>query len=90
MEVTDNLTKAFGKHTITIGTHNEGFKFRNLFLNNGAGYYTFTSIANFEQGKATSVTSSYPTADKGEAKFKAAQAWASTLRTSTPPSRACA
>ncbi|MFC6224906.1 carboxypeptidase regulatory-like domain-containing protein [Hymenobacter artigasi] len=73
VEVTDNLTKAFGKHTLTIGTHNEGFKFRNLFLNNGAGYYTFTSIANFEQGKATSVTSSYPTADKGEATFKAAQ-----------------
>jgi hypothetical protein len=73
VEVTDNLTKAFGKHTITIGTHNEGFKFRNLFLNNGGGYYTFSSIANFENGNATRVQASYPTADGGEARFKAAQ-----------------
>jgi hypothetical protein len=73
VEVTDNLTKAFGKHTITIGTHNEGFKFRNLFLNNGGGYYTFTSIANFAAGNATRVQASYPTADGGEARFKAAQ-----------------
>jgi hypothetical protein len=73
VEVTDNLTKAFGKHTITLGTHNEGFKFRNVFLNNGLGYYTFTSIANFEQGRASSVALSYPTADAGEARFKAAQ-----------------
>lgn len=73
VEITDNLTKAFGKHTLTLGTHNEGFKFRNLFLNNGAGYYTFSSIANFEAGRATQVQASYPTANGGEAKFKAAQ-----------------
>jgi hypothetical protein len=73
VEVTDNLTRGFGKHTITIGTHNEGFKFRNLFLNNGAGYYTFTSIDNFVAGKAATVDLSYPTADGGEARFKAAQ-----------------
>ncbi|MDB5269237.1 MAG: hypothetical protein JWP58_2277 [Hymenobacter sp.] len=97
VEITDNLTKAFGKHTVTIGTHNEGFKFRNLFLNNGAGYYLFgatpaiaaqaatattnavaavpayTGIQNFELGRSTRVQDSYPTADNGEAKFKAAQ-----------------
>jgi hypothetical protein len=73
IEITDNLTKQFGKHTITLGTHNEGFKFRNLFLNNAAGYYTFTSINNFRRGNATTVSQSYPTADGGEAKFKAAQ-----------------
>jgi hypothetical protein len=73
VEITDNLTKAFGKHTITLGTHNEGFKFRNLFLNNGAGYYTFSSIGNFEAGRATRVQSSYVTANNGESNFKAAQ-----------------
>ena len=73
IEVTDNLTKSVGKHTITLGTHNEGFKFRNLFLNNGAGYYTFSSLANFQAGNASLVQASYPTADGGEAKFKAAQ-----------------
>lgn len=73
VEITNNLTKAFGKHTVTIGTHNEGFKFRNLFLNNGAGFYGFTSIDNFINGRATSVLASYPTANGGEARFKAAQ-----------------
>ncbi|MVN78393.1 TonB-dependent receptor plug domain-containing protein [Hymenobacter sp. HMF4947] len=73
VEITDNLTKQFGKHTLTLGTHNEGYKFRNLFLNNGAGYYTFTSIDNFAAGRATQVQSSYATANNGEAKFKAAQ-----------------
>jgi hypothetical protein len=73
VEITDNLTKSLGKHTITVGTHNEGFKFRNLFLNNGAGYYTFSSLANFQNGLARQVQASYPTADGGEAKFKAAQ-----------------
>jgi hypothetical protein len=85
VEITDNLTKSFGKHTITLGTHNEGFKFRNLFLNNGAGYYLFgdtgtpgtagyrTGIQNFENGLATRVQASYPTANGGEARFKAAQ-----------------
>ena len=73
VEITDNLTKAYGKHTFTLGTHNEGYKFRNLFLNNAAGYYTFNSIANFEQGLASGVQQSYPTASGGEARFKAAQ-----------------
>ncbi|MGI4738801.1 MAG: TonB-dependent receptor [Janthinobacterium lividum] len=73
VEITDNLTKSVGKHTFTLGTHNEGFKFRNLFLNNGAGYYTFSSLANFRAGNATQIQASYPTADGGEARFKAAQ-----------------
>ncbi|MCC3153826.1 carboxypeptidase regulatory-like domain-containing protein [Hymenobacter sp. BT770] len=91
VEITDNLTKSFGKHTITLGTHNEGFKFRNLFLNNGSGYYLFgatsavaasgsnpaipayTGIQNFELGRSTRIQASYPTANNGEAKFKAAQ-----------------
>lgn len=73
-EITDNLTKQFGKHTITVGTHNEGYKFRNLFINNAAGYYTFTSIANFEAGRASTITAAYPVSgNSGEARFKAAQ-----------------
>jgi hypothetical protein len=74
VEITDNLTKAYGKHTLTLGTHSEGFKFRNLFLNNGAGYYTFSSIDNFVAGRATQVQASYASpGGNGEAKFKAAQ-----------------
>ncbi|MEJ7658707.1 MAG: hypothetical protein WKG07_03330 [Hymenobacter sp.] len=48
VEITDNLTKAYGKHTLTLGTHNEGYKFRNLFLNNGAGYYLFGDTRHAE------------------------------------------
>ncbi|MDJ0365678.1 carboxypeptidase regulatory-like domain-containing protein [Hymenobacter sp. H14-R3] len=85
VEITDNLTKAYGKHTFTVGTHNEGYKFRNLFLNNGAGYYLFgdtgtpntpayrTGIQNFENGLSTRVQASYPLTNGGEARFKAAQ-----------------
>src|SRR5205085_4565755 len=36
-EVTDNLKIFTGKNTFTIGTHNEFFKFRNLFINNFNG-----------------------------------------------------
>jgi hypothetical protein len=51
-EVTDDFTLIRGKHTITIGTHNEFFKFRNLFIQNLYGNYEFTSIANFQAGLA--------------------------------------
>ena len=73
VEVTDNLTRAIGKHTITLGTHNEFFKFRNLFINNGPGYYQFNSLANFYKGVANNFQAAYPTADNGEASFKASQ-----------------
>jgi len=73
IELTDNLTRAIGKHTITLGTHNEFFKFRNLFINNGNGYYQFTSLANFYNGVSSRLQAAYPTADNGEASFKAMQ-----------------
>jgi hypothetical protein len=41
LEATANLTFVVGgNHQITIGTHNEFFKFRNLFANNRFGTYT--------------------------------------------------
>ncbi|AHJ96385.1 TonB-dependent receptor [Hymenobacter swuensis] len=73
VEVTDNLTASFGKHTVTVGTHNEGFKFRNLFINNGNGYYSFNSLNNFYNNRASRVQAAFATADNGEAAFKAMQ-----------------
>ncbi|UOQ73839.1 TonB-dependent receptor [Hymenobacter cellulosilyticus] len=74
VEVTDNLTASFGKHTVTLGTHNEGFKFRNQFIADGNGAYTFTSLQNFYQDKATRVQASYATnGSDGAAAFKAMQ-----------------
>ena len=73
VEVTDNLTAGFGKHTITVGTHNEGFKFRNLFIADGNGVYTFSSLQNFLDNKATRVQAAYATSGDGAAAFKAMQ-----------------
>ena len=41
-----------GNHTITIGTHNEFFKFKNLFIRDNFGTYRFSSLDNFEAGLA--------------------------------------
>ena len=37
IEVTDDLTLVKGRHTISIGTHNEFYKFFNLFIQNAYG-----------------------------------------------------
>ena len=51
-EITNDLTWLKGKHALTLGTHNEFFKFRNLFIRDNFGNYTFTSLDLFEQGLA--------------------------------------
>ena len=43
-EVTDDFTLIKGNHTITVGTHNEFFKFDNLFVQDVYGTYFFNSI----------------------------------------------
>jgi hypothetical protein len=52
IEVNDDFTMIHGKHTITVGTHNEFFKFRNLFIRDFFGTYTFNSLDFFNQGLA--------------------------------------
>jgi hypothetical protein len=52
LEVTDDYTLIKGNHTITIGTHNEFFKFENLFIQDVYGTYFFASVADFEKGTA--------------------------------------
>ena len=52
IEITNDFTMQLGAHTVTIGTHNEIFDFRNLFIQNSFGFYTFTSVENFEAGFA--------------------------------------
>ncbi|RYY56431.1 MAG: TonB-dependent receptor [Chitinophagaceae bacterium] len=76
-EVTDNFKIFKGKHTFTIGTHNEFFKFRNLFINNLSGRWRFANIADFNanQPRQFDVTfSADKTANpRPSAEFKAAQ-----------------
>lgn len=52
IEFTDDLTLVKGSHTLSIGTHNEFYKFYNLFIQDAYGAYTFSSIANFQAGLA--------------------------------------
>lgn len=75
-EFTDNFKIIANKHTFTIGTHNEFFKIRNLFINNMAGSYAWGSIADFEANTKPSAAASIsivPGNTKPSAKFSAAQ-----------------
>lgn len=53
IELTDDLTIAKGDHTFVIGTHNEFFGFKNLFIRDNFGAYEFNSLDLFEQGQAS-------------------------------------
>jgi len=44
---TNNFNLYQGKHTITIGTHNEFYDFRNLFIAQNFGDYTYSSLDDF-------------------------------------------
>lgn len=55
-EFTDNFKILAGKHTFTVGTHNEFFKFSNVFINNFAGSYTYNTLADFVGGTVKPVT----------------------------------
>lgn len=63
IELTDNLTWYKGKHTFTVGTHNEFFNFANLYIRNYYGYWEFDSLDNFEAGKAARYYHDFITAD---------------------------
>ncbi len=49
-EVTDNLTIAAGQHLMTVGTHNEFFKFYNQFFPGSYGVWGFASAAALDAG----------------------------------------
>lgn len=59
VEATDDLTLVKGQHTFSIGTHNEFYKFYNLFIQYLDGGYRFSSIANFQAGIAQSYSHNF-------------------------------
>lgn len=59
IEVTDNFTYYFGDHTFTFGTHNEFFSFKNIFIRNLYGNYTFGSIDSLILGHPNQYELSY-------------------------------
>jgi hypothetical protein len=74
-ELTDDFTVLKGKHTFTIGTHNEFFKFRNLFIRDNFGNYTFNNLDLFDQGLAQAYDYSFSltTDPKQAARFRVRQ-----------------
>ena len=58
-ELSDDFTWLTGNHTMTVGTQNEFFKFRNLFIRDSFGNYSFDSLDLFEQGLAQSYDYSF-------------------------------
>jgi hypothetical protein len=76
IEVTDNVKVFRGIHTFTIGTHNEFFKFRNLFMNNFNGRWRYRTISDFENDIPNQVDVTYSNVagvEKPSSRFKAAQ-----------------
>lgn len=76
-EFTDNFKILAGKHTFTVGTHNEFFKFSNVFINNFAGSYTYNNLNDFlNNTKPLTAASSFsivPGQPKPAAEFNAGQ-----------------
>ena len=75
--ISDNLSIFLGDHNITIGTHNEIYKFSNIFLQYAYGGYTYNSIADFFANNATEFNYKYadPALTGGESVW-AATTWA--------------
>ena len=59
IEVTNDFTMVRSGHTFTVGTHNEFYKFDNLFIRDNFGNYQFASLDLFEQGLAQSYDFSF-------------------------------
>src|SRR5438132_352635 len=49
-QLQDNLTIASGDHRFTLGSSNELFKFRHVFLQAATGVWAFNSLAEFDAG----------------------------------------
>ncbi len=74
-ELTDDFTLLKGRHTFTFGTHNEFFRFRNLFIRDSFGSYRFSNLDMLDQGLAQSYDYSFSlTGDPQQAaKFRVRQ-----------------
>lgn len=57
--VEDNFSIYAGNHNISVGTHNEFYKFKNLFIQAAYGEYVYTSIDNFLNDNASQFIYNY-------------------------------
>ena len=63
ISLADHLSIYKRGHTITIGTHNELFTARNLYVANALGTYTYNTVADFLQGSPSMYQRSMPVDD---------------------------
>jgi len=56
LEIHNDFTWIKGNHTITIGTHNELFNFKNLFVQDAFGSYEFSTLDDLAAGNAVEYT----------------------------------
>ena len=58
----------FGKHNVTTGTHNEFYKFKNIFIRDNTGSYAFSTFDDFVNLKISSYNYSFadPTETGGD------------------------
>ena len=59
LTLTDNLTWYKGRHTLTIGTHNEYYRSHVVYVANSLGYYTYNSLEDFENDMASQYAYNY-------------------------------
>ncbi|MCD4750962.1 MAG: carboxypeptidase regulatory-like domain-containing protein [Thermoanaerobaculales bacterium] len=73
IEITDDFSFFLGDHELVVGTHNEIFKFKNLFIENGFGSYEFFSLDDLEAGIANRYYYTYSADDDPYDQFNAYQ-----------------
>ncbi|MDR7128814.1 hypothetical protein J2X69_001146 [Algoriphagus sp. 4150] len=75
LTLTDNVEIYKGRHTFTIGTHNEYYNIFNAFIGENFGTYQFANLENFEQGLASRYSYQYSITDNPQegAEFRALQ-----------------
>jgi outer membrane receptor protein involved in Fe transport len=74
LELTNNFSVYAGDHVITLGTHNEFFSFRNLFIRSFYGYYEFSDLADLENNTPSYYERAYGrSTDKPAARFSVNQ-----------------
>ncbi len=52
VEITENLTSAFGAHTVTLGAHGEALRFQDDGLPNASGQWMFLHLDSLQAGRA--------------------------------------
>lgn len=73
IEITDDFTFFAGDHEIVLGTHNELFTFKNLFIQQNFGSYSYNSLEDFYADNAYRYDYTYSNDSQPYDKFDVSQ-----------------